>query len=355
MPASSLGGATPTLYVITATLPATPVPSITFTPIPPTPSPTIQPIPGMTTTQVNVRGEPSPAGRQLGLLGPFVNVQIVGKNAAGDWYVINYSGVPEGLGWVAAQYINVQNKDSIPVIGAPDDTATPPALTGTPAASGTITQQVNVRKGPGTTFDAVGTLNPKDTAALTGKDTSGSWVQIQFPGGPNGKGWIAAAYIQAASIQALPVVESGTTVFSTAHATAVTVTVVTATPVAVAHEDGDSLAAPATNVTLSPGGTRVLIYSSDVSAPHGDAQDYVEFTTTSSIVLAALDCTGNGSLQARLLANGSPLTDSPGLACGKTSMLQLAPGQVYVFVLSLTPGAASASYIDYTISVMIAS
>ena len=222
----------------------------------------------MTATQVNVRAEPSAEATQLGVLAPFIRVQIVGRDSGGDWYAILYSDSPDGKAWVTAQYINVQNRDAIPVIGGAAETPTPSDATGTPAASGTIIQQVNVRKGPGTDFDAVGTLNAKETAALTGKDTSGSWVQIEYAAAPHGKGWIAAAYVQGASLDALPVI--GDSNKSTADTATSTPPPMTATAVA-ALQDNDSLEAPATDVTFSATGTRSLIYTSDVSAPQGAA------------------------------------------------------------------------------------
>src|SRR5512142_1186951 len=146
------GAATP--FIITATLPPTPIPSITPTPVPPTPTPTTVPVTGMTTTQVNVRATPSTAGAQLAILPPFDKVQIVGKDAAEGWYMILYPDAPGGTGWVTAQYINVlQGKDQIPIVlGVPTQGAAPDQTTGA-SGTGVILQQINVRTGPGTEFD----------------------------------------------------------------------------------------------------------------------------------------------------------------------------------------------------------
>ena len=45
-----------------------------------------------------------------------------------------------------------------------------------------------------------------------------------------------------------------------------------------AFADGDSQAAPAVRVNFSAAGTHRFTYSSQVSAPEGDAEDWVEFT-----------------------------------------------------------------------------
>ena len=336
--ASPLGGATPTLFVITSTLPPTPIPSATLTPIPPTLTPTTVPIDGMTTTQVNVRDAPSAGGSQLGILAPFLKVQIVGQDSAGAWYEILYPQGVGGVGWVTAQYINVQKKDSIPVIGAPIITETPENVTGTPSASGTIIQQVNVRKGPGTDFDALGTLNAKETAALIGKDPSGSWLQIQYTGAADGKGWIAATYVQApGGIQGLPVI-GGTAVAVITGTPDKATPAISATP-AIASPDNDSAQAPAANVAFSPQGTRALLYSSELSAPQGDAEDFVAFSPYSGNTLISLSCTGNGLLRTDLDLHGTTLADWGGLACGDTRILSLGPAEQYVLRLSIAAGS----------------
>ena len=84
--ASLRGTATP--FIITATLPPTPIPPPTLTPVPPAPSPTLAPVTGTTSSQLNVRGDPSTSGAPLGMIAPFAQVQIVGKDSSGTWYQI---------------------------------------------------------------------------------------------------------------------------------------------------------------------------------------------------------------------------------------------------------------------------
>jgi 3-hydroxybutyryl-CoA dehydrogenase/5-formyl-3-hydroxy-2-methylpyridine 4-carboxylate dehydrogenase len=156
---------------------------------------------------VNVRATPSAAGTQLAILPPFAPVQIIGVDPNGKWYEIMYPDAPGGTGWVTEEYIYVpQGKDTIPVIGgAPTAESAPSGTPGTPgaSASGVVLQQINVRKGPGTQFDALGTLDPQDTVTLTGKSPDGTWLQIQYSGGT---GWVAAAFIDATGVESLPIV-----------------------------------------------------------------------------------------------------------------------------------------------------
>ncbi len=49
---------------------------------------------------------------------------------------------------------------------------------------------VNVRSGPGTDYQLLGSLRMGDTARGLGKTTGGDWIQIVWPQGPDGTGWV---------------------------------------------------------------------------------------------------------------------------------------------------------------------
>ena len=89
------GAETPTASIITSTLPPTLHSSPSQTPLPPLSSPTIAPVEGTTSTQVNVRAEPTTASDVLGIIPPNTKVQIVGKDPGENWWQINY---PAGRG-----------------------------------------------------------------------------------------------------------------------------------------------------------------------------------------------------------------------------------------------------------------
>src|SRR5574341_200868 len=331
---------TPTPFIITSTLPPTIPPPITDTPPPPALLPTAAPIEGTTSTQLNVRGEPSTAGVPLGLISAFAKVQIIGKDSSGNWYQILYTAAPDGKGWVTAQYVQVKDKEAIPVIGGASGSGSGP--------SGVVTQQVNVRSGPGTDSRALGTLNPNDVITLTGKDANGAWLQIRYAGAPDGKGWIAAAYVQTSGAEDLPIISPSGEVVGTGTPTTVPPTI---TPTLVAApQDGDSAQSPAVNITFSPSGTGSLIYSSDVSAPQGDQEDWIQFTPYNPVVTMALACTGNGTLKVELWQNGSLLQNWGSLACSGTRQLSLSSGQPYLLRLYVVPANSGLEYIRYTLS-----
>lgn len=337
--------ATPTLYLITATLPPTLTPRPSATPPPPTITATVAPVEGTTTTQVNVRAEPSTAANSLGMLAIFSKVLIVGKNAGGDWYLILYPDSTQGQGWVAAQYVQTQGQPDVPVIGG--------APAGSPRA--VVMQRLNVRSGPGTDYNSLGTLEPQTTVTLTGKDQSGAWLQIEYPGGPGGRGWITAAYVQAQGVESLPIVtETGQvvgTVTPGAGPPPPTPTVVPAPP------DGDSAESPAVSVNFSPGTARSFNYSSDVSAPEGDAEDWVQFAPYGQSgqpvnVEVTLTCTGNSALSLELWQGGRALQRWD-LTCGEIRRLILAlfAGAPYSLRLFPPAPAAGLAYVNYSLTV----
>ncbi len=51
----------------------------------------------------------------------------------------------------------------------------------------------NVRSGPGQVYSVLGQLLQGTIANVAGKNSDGTWWYIDFPAGPNGKGWIAGS------------------------------------------------------------------------------------------------------------------------------------------------------------------
>jgi uncharacterized protein YraI len=341
---SSSPSPTPTLLIITSTLPATPSARPSETPAPPTPAPTVAPVEGTTTTQVNVRGEPSTASPALGILDPFSKVQIAGKDAGGNWYQIIYAAGPEGRGWVTAIYIQTTGQPDVPVIGGgsgEDGGNTAIAI-----------QQINVRSGPGTDFNSLGTVNAQDVVTLTGKNPNGTWLQIEFAAGPEGKGWVNAAFVQVTGLQGgnLPIITEAGEVVGTGTPTGIPPTI---TPTIVpSAQDDDSAASPAVHVYFSPSGSRALFYTSDVSSPDGDAEDWVGFTPYGSAVSMHLECEGNGTLKVELWRAGQAVPDWEEVSCNSGEQLILvSAGQPYLVHLQAQPAEEGLESVRYTLSI----
>ncbi len=64
------------------------------------------------TQQVNVRAGPSTNYAAIGLANPGQVFDITGKNAAGDWWQLNYNGQP---GWVLGQLVTLANTAAVAV------------------------------------------------------------------------------------------------------------------------------------------------------------------------------------------------------------------------------------------------
>ncbi len=54
----------------------------------------------------------------------------------------------------------------------------------------------NVRRGPGTSFERIGSLAEGSYAGVVGQNEAGDWWQIEFEAGPEGKGWVAAEVVE---------------------------------------------------------------------------------------------------------------------------------------------------------------
>jgi len=320
--------ATPTLLFVTATFIPSLTPTPTGSPLPPPPAPTPVPVEGTASTQINVRAQPSTAGEVLGIVAANAKIQIIGKDPGGNWWQILYPASVDGKGWVTAQYVITAGKPDVPVIGGG----------GTTQNNGNVAiiqQMLNVRSGPGTDFNSLGTLNPQDVVNLIGKDTNGAWLQVEFAAGPEGKGWINAAFAQAMGVENLPIITEAGLVVGTGTPTGIPPTP-TATLIP-APADGDSAENPAVNIALSATGTKSFQYSSDVSSPEGDADDWLKFTPYTQVVRLDFTCTGTGQVVLEIIQSD---TVQQRLACGETTMLATLPKLEYIVHLSTLPGEA---------------
>ncbi len=66
-------------------------------------------------------------------------------------------------------------------------------------------EQVNVRAGPSTNYDIVGVLIVGQEVPALGRTVGGDWVQIAYPGVPEGVAWVYSPLVSVSSD--LPIVE----------------------------------------------------------------------------------------------------------------------------------------------------
>jgi len=334
-----INASTATPDFVTATLPPMPSPQEPLAMQIPTlsaPMPSVEasktsPIEGTTTTQVNVRAGPSTASESLGMIGPFVKVQVTGRDTSGSWDQVIYTESETGKGWVRAEYVQVNAAAEIPLVETTAGSGS--------AVSGLVIQKINVRSGPGTEYDSLGVLNSNDVVFITGKDASGAWMQIEFASAPEGKGWVTAKFLQVENIEAVPVIGAAIekTVMPTNAVSAPNAGALSA------MQDGDSMQAPLAMAVFSATGSRTLQVSGDVSAPDGDKEDWIQFTTTGEIVAIKITCPEN-ALRVELRQDEKPV-DGFSLSCGEKSFVTVMPNSRYFLRLSNTNESGYKNYV----------
>ena len=332
------------LTIITATLPPTFTPQPSATPIPPSPTPTVPPIGGRTTAQVNVRRAPDTASETLGTLPSGASVQILGEDESETWYQIRYEAGKDGKAWVSAAYVLATEGADIPVIQSEE------------ASGAVLTQTVNVRAGPGTAYDTLGLLPVGSRVSPIGKNANSTWLQIKYEDSPEGNGWVAAGYVKSAEIESLPVTseEEGTPIAED-NATAPPSPTPTFAP---APLDEDSAEAPALSVQFSAREARAFTYTSDLSSPTGDSEDWVAFTVQNpdsarATLYVSLQCEGNGKLVVELWQGGVQLDNWGTLQCGdEDNKLTLYRNETYEFRIRIKK-ASTLEYIRYALTLRV--
>lgn len=322
-------------------------PTLSATPLQPTLTATPILIEGTLTIKVNVRSGPGTGYYFFGQLEAGGKVQIIARDSQQTWYLILYPAAPQGRGWVAAQFVTVSPGTKVPVDATP-------TLAG---PTGLVIQRLNIRNGPGMTFETLGMLEPGVTVSLTGKNTTASWFQIDYPAGPDGHGWVTSQYIQTDASSDLPVLDEYGILVTPGTSGTPSGPVMFSTPtVGPAYADNDLSTNPAIRVTFSATGTHRFVFSSQVSIPEGDAEDWVEFTPytsggTVARLVFSLACTGNGTLTVELWQGGTLLSGWGTLACGDTGKsIQLPAGRVYLIHLVAATGNGQ-RLVAYTLTV----
>jgi uncharacterized protein YraI len=186
-------------------------------PTPPVPATTEMVPPGPTDPQGTViantyiRSGPATNYPAYGIAPAGSTGLIIGKSEDGQWWVVrlNPSNVGVGYGWVSAQYVTTVNTASVQTIKNPD---TYPVVTPVPPAAGaptgTATEYLNVRSGPGTNYPVLAVAPPGATGEITGKSADGAWWQVKIPTqySSTGLGWVSASYVIPQNAGSVPVV-----------------------------------------------------------------------------------------------------------------------------------------------------
>lgn len=308
---------------VTATLPPVTAPAATATPLPPTAMPTLAPVEGTTTSEINVRAEPSTASTSYGTLAAFSKVQVLGKDISGVWYRVAFDSAPEGAGWVRADFVQVESTAEIQVLGAGTGDGS--------GVSGLVLRGVYVRKGPGKEFESLGLLNQNDVVAIQGKDSSGGWMKIRYTPAADGSGWVAAEYLKIENVESIPILAEDAAPTEQAADTSATVVNVGAQ---LAIPEGDTSENPLASFLFSPTAQRSgQVQGAVSSAAPGDVEDWFSFESTQGKIVIDLFCE-SGTLQVELWQAGSLMT-SQLMPCATDLVLNVSPNQSYGLRVSI--------------------
>ncbi len=152
----------------------------------------------------NVRGGPSTDFEVVGRLAANDTATVVGQNEAGDWWQIEFAPAANGLAWVAAEVVDfVGDASAVPVVAAPaapaatDQSNSNQSAQAEDAAPRVIIPAggVNLRSGPGLTFELLGRLEENESALVVGQNEAGDWWQIEYLPAEDGRAWVAAVVV----------------------------------------------------------------------------------------------------------------------------------------------------------------
>lgn len=222
-----------------------------------------------------------------------------------------------------------------PVIESPSPAVIiPNTPTLPPAVEGITTTQLNVRAQPGKDSASVGMLNIFERVQIFGKDADGGWYRIAYA---DAFGWVSAEYVQVDSSGAIPLIPTD----------APTLEPVILPPTEVfpmAPQDGDSPQAPLAVAVFAPNNARGLQLEDALSAPNGDAEDWLQFTPSGEYVEIHIQCAG-AELSLGLWKNAEPVEESR-IRCGEKKLLAVTPRATYLLRLA-PPAPHEFFYIRY--------
>ncbi len=177
-------------------------------------TPTAQPVWVEAIKTANVRAGPGLDYAQIAAISAGTKYRMVGRSARARWYLI---ALPRTLGWVYADLVTVTGDvngvpydDTIVTIIVPSDTPNLPQATDTPVVeadtatpyltptlpgpTGVTAEAISstiVRYGPGSDFPRVGRILKGQGYTVLRRHARFLWVEIAYPGGPAGRGWVS--------------------------------------------------------------------------------------------------------------------------------------------------------------------
>ena len=155
---------------------------------------------------VNVRSGPEVYYKKIGLLPAGDVAEVIGFSADRLWWAIKVPFAETGQGWVSVDYVESRNTGNVTEIEPQIISEQLVIPTPSPGeATLTAVTRVNIRSGPGTTYEILGRLEANQTALIVGITYDGEWWGIKVPSAENGIGWVSAIYVRAQNAEGVEV------------------------------------------------------------------------------------------------------------------------------------------------------
>ena len=157
-------------------------------------------------SNVNVRSGPDVYYKKIGLLPAGDVAEVIGYSADRLWWAIKVPFVETGQGWVSVDYVESKNTGNVTEIEPQINSDLLVISTPSPGeAALTAVTRVNIRSGPGTTYEILGRMEANQTAVIIGINYDGDWWGIKVLSAENGIGWVSAIYVRAQNAEGVEV------------------------------------------------------------------------------------------------------------------------------------------------------
>jgi uncharacterized protein YraI len=164
-------------------------------------------------TSITLRSRPARGGDNVGGVYGNEKVKVIARNIAATWFYIIAPDAPGGMAWVLAAGFTLQGDlTQLPIAMIPEGSNVPlllppiiHSISGTPlplnppapgAQTATVTQLAKVRVGPGLGYMEMGLLDVGTVIVLTGRLKGNAWLQIEYPSGLDGRGWVLGELVK---------------------------------------------------------------------------------------------------------------------------------------------------------------
>ena len=150
---------------------------------------------GWTTTSLNLRSGPGTTYKILTVLPTDQGLIFEAQSSDSAW-LLGHTEDGAYRGWLTKQYVNYQADFSISTLAVSaeiiNQTTTAPSTS--MEASTWTNYQLNLRAGPGKTYDVLGTLATNTTLIPEARSADLSWLLAHTPDGTQ-RGWVASLYL----------------------------------------------------------------------------------------------------------------------------------------------------------------